>query len=138
MITYASFILSFIYISTYYITVVVYAPVAQERPPSAHLLAVSQVDAYHPLLFVSRRGAIEHFALRTGHEGRAPELYAVGKPTGIGFEAHPVNRHHRQPVGHGMATLNGGPRLALALLLIGRVRGRIAYGRGLDEQFGSL
>lgn len=76
--------------------------------------------------------------MRTGHEAGAPEGDAAREATGIGLEAHTVDRHDGKAVGYGVSALYGGPCLTLALLLVGSVGEGIADGGGVDEQVGTL
>ena len=55
-----------------------YAAVAEEGPPAAHILASLHVhidDLHH---FLVLGGTIEELALGTAYEGATPELYAIG------------------------------------------------------------
>jgi hypothetical protein len=49
------------------------ATVAEEGPPAAHLLGVSQVKLDDDALLLVLRCFVDDFALRTGDEGGAPE-----------------------------------------------------------------
>ena len=67
------------------------APIAEERPPAAHVLAALHVDVDKVDAFALGVGTEEEFALRTGHEGAAPEENAVGLSAGVGFVTHAVD-----------------------------------------------
>ena len=71
------------------------APIAEERPPAAHVLAALHVDVDKVDVFALGVGTEEEFALRTGHEGAAPEENAVGLSAGIGFVTHAVDSDDR-------------------------------------------
>src|SRR5690606_37440014 len=91
------------------------AAVAKERPDAAHVLAAAQVDLGHQhLLGGVRQG--QELALRAQHVAVAPEILARGAQQG-GLVPEPVARQHRQPVGHGVATVAEDPGIALAVLL---------------------
>lgn len=67
------------------------APIAEERPPAAHVLATLHVDVDKVDAFALGVGTEKQFALRTGHEGAAPEENAVGLSAGVGFVTHAVD-----------------------------------------------
>ena len=75
------------------------AAVAEERPPAAYILAALQVDVDQIDAFTLGVGTEEEFALRTGHEGAAPEENAVGLSAGVGFVTDAVDGDDGQTVG---------------------------------------
>ena len=99
-------------------SVVVYAAVAQERPPASYLFAVGDVDLDNDALLFGVRRLVENFALRSSHEGSAPELYASGASGGVWLVSYAVDSYHRQSVSHGMSTLYSLPCPSLSLLFL--------------------
>lgn len=82
-------------------------------------------------------GLEEEFALRAGYEAVAPECDAVGGAGGVGFVAYAVDGYDGEAVGYGVAALHCDPCLALACLFVVSVGAFVAYGCGVDEDFGS-
>ena len=60
------------------ITIAVDAAIAQERPPTAHLLGALHADRNHLTDFLVLRSPIKELALRTDDHRRTPELNAIG------------------------------------------------------------
>lgn len=113
--------------------VFLYAPVAKEGPPTAHILAVIKVNAYNDAFLFLIGGLVVDFTLWTGDKRGAPELYAIGAPRGVGLESYTIYCHYGQSICHGMSTLHCLPCPALALLFLFTVARLISYGCGIDE-----
>ena len=132
---------SFIFLvdkSLHNITIFIDATVAKERPPTAHILAMSKVYINNYALLLIGCRAIEHFALRTYYHRRTPELYSLSLSARVRFEAYTVDRNDWQSVGNGMSTLHSCPSLALALLLFVWVIGGLTYGCRINQEFCTL
>lgn len=98
-----------------------------------------KIDVEQAQCLLAVRPLPEEFALRPSHKTGSPKLDATRAGLslrlahGRRLEAHPVDSDDRKSVGHSMAAHHGGPRRALALLLLLDVGGFIADGRRVDQ-----
>src|SRR5688572_15024577 len=91
------------------------APIAQERPYPANMLAALHVDLAHQDFRIVLVGFGQEFALRAEHVAGPPELDARGAQRRR-LQADAIAGQHRQAVGNGMAAMAEDPRIALAIL----------------------
>src|SRR5690242_1471256 len=84
----------------------IYAPIAQERPDAAHVLAARRVQLDQQQFAPVAGRLREDFALRAGDETGAPELQATAAVRRF-LEADAVARGERHAVGDRMPTLHG-------------------------------
>ena len=67
------------------------AAVAQERPPTTHLLAVMHVDTDDNALFLVVARTVKEFALWPGYETTAPKLDTLGLSAWVRFVTNAVH-----------------------------------------------